>query len=64
MFYLSIDPTNIGGPTCPHCLQVHDIEWNTEYGEPIEGCHNTTCLECNKTFSMEVYIETIYTSTK
>lgn len=40
---------------CPHCKAGFDVDWITEYGEPLIGEHEATCLKCNKQFNFSVY---------
>jgi hypothetical protein len=42
---------------CPHCQTGHDIEWNTEYGDPCHGDYVIQCVNdkgCNRTFHISV----------
>ena len=40
---------------CPHCKAGYDIEWHTEYGEPLfYDVNSITCDECDKVFYFEV----------
>ena len=54
MFRLSYDG---GDVECPYCKTGFAVtDWNTEYGYPIFGDHETTCLECNKPFHFDCSI--------
>jgi len=42
---------------CPHCGKGHGLEWNTEYGEPLDGDYVIQCINeagCNRTFPVSV----------
>ena len=41
---------------CPLCKGYLDIEWLTEYGDPLYGEHEATCPSCNKNFNLVVDI--------
>lgn len=50
---------------CPHCEAQFGAVWDTEYGDPIPGDGDLkTCPNCNKDFSVSVFIETTYTTHK
>lgn len=42
---------------CPKCKMGYNVEWDTEYGEPMFGEHEATCPECDHVWKFEVYIE-------
>ena len=44
---------------CPHCAAELDVEWLTEYGDPIQGDKEERCPECSK--DIQFYVETITT---
>ncbi len=46
--------TNQGAFNCPHCAAGLEIEWSTEYGEPMIGDHSDKCPKCEKPFSFSV----------
>ena len=42
---------------CPYCKTGHDLEWTTEYGEPLDGDYVIQCINeegCNRTFPVSV----------
>jgi hypothetical protein len=47
-----------GNVKCPHCNNVMDIQWETEYGDPVMGEHIARCMkdDCDKTFTFDVRI--------
>ncbi len=51
MFYLERDtyPSTI---ECPECHAAYEVNWWTEYGEPINGKHDVTCPSCAYEFVM------------
>jgi hypothetical protein len=46
---------------CPHCQTHIEIEWTTEYGDPMPGDYNENCPECGKSISFNVEVTTTYT---
>ena len=40
---------------CPHCEKSYDVDWDTEYGDPLVGEHEADCPECEKEFHFSVY---------
>lgn len=53
MFYLVPDVSS-RDLECPGCNMTFDVEWYTEYGDPIFGKHNVTCPICGHKFVMDV----------
>ena len=54
MFYL------IGGHDdliCPACKHTYDVEWDTEYGDPLVGEHAAKCINCGAVIEFGVYYE-------
>ncbi len=51
---------------CPYCGTGHDIEWTTEYGDPIPGDHVAHCInyKCEKDFVFHCSVVTTYRSRK
>jgi hypothetical protein len=45
--------------SCPLCGTMYDIEWFTEYGDFLPGCHETTCEECESVFGFEAQVKYI-----
>lgn len=42
---------------CPYCNTGHDLEWNTEYGDALDGDYVIQCINeegCNRTFKISV----------
>lgn len=42
---------------CPYCQQGHGLEWDTEYGDPLDGDYVIQCINekgCNRTFPVSV----------
>ena len=54
-----------GDIECPHCNKKWDVEWDTEYGDPLRGYSQTVeCIDCRKKFSFTVEVTTTYTVSK
>jgi hypothetical protein len=53
--------SSYGEIECPGCGCKHEVDWNTEYGEPYDGKYLVECKKCNKKF--DVVVETITTYT-
>lgn len=47
---------------CPHCQCGIDVEWTTEYGDPLPGDHSGRCPECGKEIEFNVEVTTTYTA--
>jgi len=43
---------------CPHCFDMLDVEWDTEYGDPLDGAHHSRCPSCEGEFTMNVGVVT------
>jgi hypothetical protein len=39
---------------CPCCNAGYDIEWDTEYGDPMHGAEQAECYECETKFAFQV----------
>jgi len=53
-FRLTYDGGDIECPKCKTSFAVGD--WNTEYGDPMLGDHETKCLKCGTPFHFSVNI--------
>jgi transcription initiation factor IIE alpha subunit len=53
MFYLESDsyPSDL---QCPCCHTDYAVVWQTEYGDPIFGQHDTECPSCGLELVMRV----------
>lgn len=49
---------------CPFCHCEIDVEWTTEYGDPLPGDHSGKCPECNKEFEFNCEINVSYSALK
>jgi transposase-like protein len=48
-------PTNfVPDAYCPNCDQGFELNWNTEYGDAVDGTYQIKCSNCCKTFQTEV----------
>jgi len=43
--------------SCPKCGRKYDVEWNTEYGDPLVGEHKGKCPNCGAEIEFGVYHE-------
>lgn len=60
---LRLEHDGCGGDlTCLHCKTEFDVVWDTEYGDPLFGEHETSCPNCDK----EIYfvVSIVYTQPK
>lgn len=48
---------NGGDVECPHCKKSFGVTWDTEFGDPLMGEHDTLCLECGTSFTFQVSIQ-------
>lgn len=50
---------------CPHCDKPLSVEWDTEYGDAMDGTfRNEECPACHKTFDLEVSVMPVYQALK
>ena len=42
---------------CPHCGTTYEVEWDTEYGDPLYGTETTECWECEMEFKFSAEIK-------
>lgn len=50
-----------GDVQCPKCQKKYDVEWDTEYGQPLTGCsQEVSCPNCSTEFAITADVETTY----
>ena len=49
---------------CPYCDTDLAPDWNTEYGDPIDGRHAVKCPTCDMEFRLDVKTSVRYTANK
>lgn len=45
---------------CPHCNKPIDVDWDTEYGDPLHGESIEKCPCCDMEFNLNVEVEVRY----
>jgi hypothetical protein len=46
---------------CPKCELWLEVEWFTEYGEPMDDNYEVSCPSCDAPFKLDVDTTTVYT---
>lgn len=64
LVYLTKAIPNAGPIECPNCKQSINIDWNTEYNDPIPGDLSAFCPHCDKEFTLSTQIEVSYLTCK